>query len=81
MLSGLITYLQYCIKFCKLSLGIISKKILVDILPVVRLKTGLLQWKNSFEVLKWFENISNKNLYTFMKFDVIEFYPSISKQL
>ena len=32
------------------------------------------------EVLKWFKNINNKNMFTFMKFDV-QFYHSISKIL
>ena len=33
------------------------------------------------EVLKWFKNINNKNMFTFMKFDVVQFYTSISKIL
>ena len=37
--------------------------------------------ENSFEVLGWFNNIKNKNLFTFMKFDVVDFYPSISNKL
>ena len=58
------------INTCKSSLGIISKKILDNILPVKRSKTGLLQSKNYFEVLGCFNNIKNKNLYTFIQFDM-----------
>ena len=47
----------------------------------MRTKTGLQQWKNSYEVLKCLKIIKHKEVFTYMKFDVIEFYPSISKDL
>ena len=37
------------------------------------------QWKNSDNVIDWFKKIENKNNYVFIKFDIAEFYPSISE--
>ena len=39
------------------------------------------QWQGSAEVIKWFKNIENKNLYTFTIFDIQQFYPSIIENL
>ena len=44
-------------------------------------KTKLQQWKNTHSVLKWFNNIKNKINCTFIKFDIQEFYPNITKKL
>ena len=38
-------------------------------------------WKNSFNAKEWFRNIKDKNRTTFIQFDIIEFYPSIPKDL
>ena len=37
-------------------------------------------WKNSLETIDWFRNIRNKSI-TFIQFDIIEIYSSISKEL
>ena len=39
------------------------------------------QWKNTASVLTWFNGISNKDQYSFIAFDVVDFYPSISIDL
>ncbi len=39
------------------------------------------QWKNTKSVLAWFNSIPNKNQYSFIAFDVVDFYPSISIEL
>jgi len=39
------------------------------------------QSKNTADVTKWFEGINNKHQHTFISFDVIDFYPSISQNL
>ena len=36
-------------------------------------------WKNSQDIIKWFENMKYKKNTTFIQFDIIEFYPSITK--
>ena len=37
------------------------------------------QWRNTSVEIKWFQNITNKNNCRFIKFDISEFYPSISE--
>ena len=45
----------------------------------IRSKSGLTQWKNSMEVTKWFEKLNDKRSKCFINFDILEFYPSITK--
>ena len=66
---------------CKSSIGKLSKCILDKIIPEIKIKTKLQQWKNTIDVLNWFQSIKNKDTFTFIKYDVVEFYPNISKQL
>ena len=35
---------------------------------------------NSSDTIEWFRNIKNKIKNTFIQFDIIEFYPSITKK-
>lgn len=62
-------------------IGLISKKILEEINSKVRSATVLNQWRNTSDVLTWFTNIPNKKKSKFIKFDIVEFYPSISETL
>ena len=39
------------------------------------------QWKNSSTVIEWFKGIDNKKDCIFIKFDIREFYPSISESI
>ena len=39
------------------------------------------QWRNTGEVIMWFQSIQNKSKSTFIQFDICEFYSSISKNL
>ena len=39
------------------------------------------QWKNSSSVIEWFKGIDNKKDCIFVKFDIREFYPSISESI
>ena len=32
-------------------------------------------------VITWFQNIENKDISSFIKFDIVDFYPSISKDI
>ena len=38
-------------------------------------------WKNSLDTIDWFRKIKDKKRSTFVQFDIIEFYPSIIKEL
>ena len=62
-------------------IGKISKQILDIINTKVVQATGVNQWKNTNAVLNWFNNIANKDQYSFIAFDVVDFYPSISTDL
>ena len=47
----------------------------------VREVTSLIQWKNTGAVIKWFQGITNKHQTTFLKFDIVSFYPSITFEI
>ena len=38
-------------------------------------------WKNSLDTINCFKNIKNKNRTMFIRFDIINFYPSLLKEL
>ena len=65
----------------KSELGMISKKLLDGINREIRAKTELNQWMNTEQVLEWFSAQKNKRKSQFIKFDIVEFYPSISESL
>ena len=64
----------------KSEIGKISKQILDRMNTNVN-KLRLNQWKNTQAVLSWFNSIENKETYSFIAFDVVDFYPSISIEL
>ena len=39
------------------------------------------QWSNTSTVIDWFKNLADKQKRKFIKFDITEFYPSISEDL
>ena len=39
------------------------------------------QWKSTQNVIEWFGNIKEKNRHSFISFDIVDFYPSISENL
>lgn len=61
--------------------GIISKKILDNIINNVRSKTNVNLWENSASVTEWFRGLGEKDKHTFICFDIVEFYPSMSEDL
>ena len=69
----------------KPELGKVSKKKLEIIVKVVREKSQLNHWRNTQEVIMWFQKINNsiteRERLSFINFDVIDFYPSISEKL
>ena len=62
----------------KTRIGKISKQILASTIKDVRTATSLIQWKNTGELLQWFNNIKYKSSKRFISFDIVEFYPSIT---
>ena len=65
----------------KTEIGKISKKYLEEIVKTVKIGTNVLQWKNTHEVLNWFNNIENKKDKEFISLDIVDFYPSISEKI
>ena len=65
----------------KSEIGTISKHILDDINTCIITSTKINQWKNTANVLKWFNSLENKSSLSFICFDVCEFYPSITEKL
>ena len=65
----------------KSEIGKVSKQLLDRINQKVIASIGVNQWKNTSSVLTWFNNIPNKDQYSFIAFDVVDFYPSISIDL
>ena len=66
---------------CKTDLGKVSKRILQDLNTDLNLKIKQNQWRSTQSVLDWFEGIMHKKSKTFIKFDIVSFYPSISMSL
>ena len=69
------------INLTKSEIGIISKKLLDRIKSSIRSSTGFMQWRNSSAVISWFQKIPRKDMCKFLKFDIVDFYPSITEDL
>ena len=65
----------------KNELGKISKKIIKKINQEILKKTDVNQWKNTSNVINWFNNIENKKDCSFIQYDIKEFYPSITEEI
>ena len=65
----------------KAELGKISKQKLSKIVEQVKTKTNVNQWRNTDSVLTWFKGLNNKERLSFISFDIVSFYPSISEHL
>ena len=65
----------------KSEIVIVSKEYIDSIKKSIREKTNVNQWRNTDAVVTWFQNIENKDISSFIKFDIVDFYPSISKDL
>ena len=59
----------------------ISKVDLEDINNSIRRSNNLNQWQNSKNVIDWFKMIPLKKQSHFVKFDIVSFYPSISRNV
>ena len=47
----------------------------------MRAQTQVNQWRNTIEAISWFQSFKNKERKTFLIFDIVDFYTSISEQL
>ena len=62
-------------------MGKISKAILDRIISAVQQQLPLNMWKSTGAVSDWFTGTERKQECTFICFDIVEFYPSITKDL
>ena len=70
------------INLSKTELGLVVKNVIKKIVAKIFFKNSKYYlWKNSLDTINWFNNIKNKNSTTFIQCDMIDFYPSISKEL
>jgi hypothetical protein len=65
----------------KSEIGIVSKQVLQRINSKIVKSTSINQWKNTDAVIKWFNNLPNKSTRSFISFDIVDFYASISEEL
>jgi hypothetical protein len=65
----------------KPEIGKVSRSILQAKIAEVKSKSMLSQWKNTDCVKKWFSELKQKHIQTFIQFDFQNFYPSITKEL
>ena len=65
----------------KVEPGKVSHQILKNAVNVIRQKTHLNQWRNTYECIEWYKNIPHKENMSFIIFDIISFYPSITDKL
>ena len=65
----------------KSEVGLVSNYYLSSIISMVAEKSGVNQWGNILAVIKWFENLQNKQKRRFIKFDIADFHPSITEHL
>ena len=65
----------------KSDIGVVSKNILDRINKELINATSVKQWKNTQSAINWFKSIDNAKSCSFLVFDVVEFYPSITQDL
>ena len=62
-------------------LGKVAKIIVGNINKTVREKIHCNQWRNTSNVMNWFQNTTDKENCIFIELDIEEFYPSITEHL
>ena len=65
----------------KPELGRISKQKLAVIVQEVKEKSGLTQWRSDTSAIRWFEQLEDKERLRFIEFDIMSFYPNITREL
>ena len=65
----------------KSEIGIVSKKYLEVINAKIIAESQANQWRSTSTVIDWFKQIDKRGNVRFIKFDIVDFYPSISEAL
>ena len=69
------------VNLAKNKLGLVSVKHLENIIENVANTMKVNQWQNTITVIDWFKSLPQKDKLSFIKFDIVELYPSISEEL
>ena len=64
----------------KTQIGRISKIIVQEIYESLRLALNINQWRSTNVCIKWFEVYENDDRCSFIKYDIKDFYPSITER-
>ena len=64
----------------KTEMGHISKSILDKVMTKLKQLREINQWKSTANTIDWFKQINNKDQCSFMVFDIVDFYPSITSE-
>ena len=64
----------------KTQIGRVSKIIVQEICDSLRLALNVNQWRSTKDCIKWFEEYEKKDRCSFIKYDVKDFYPSITER-
>ena len=64
----------------KTQIGRISKIIVQEICESLRRVLNINQWRSTNECIKWFEEYEKDNRCSFIKYDIKDFYPSITEK-
>ena len=64
----------------KTQIGRVSKTIVQDISALLRLALNINQWRSTKYCIKWFEEYDKNDWCSFIKYDIREFYPSITER-
>lgn len=65
----------------KSEMGLVSKRVLDNINSRLKAQLDVVLWKNSAAVIDWFSSLQGKDECTFISFDIVEYYASISEEL
>ena len=64
----------------KTQIGEVSKIIVQDIYASLRLTLNINQWRSTQDCIKWFNEYDEDDKCSFIKYDIKEFYPSITEK-
>ena len=64
----------------KTQLSRVSKIIVQEICDSLRLALNINQWRSTKDCIKWFEEYEKNDRCSFIKYDIKDFYPSITKR-
>ena len=64
----------------KTQIGRVSKIIVQEICDSLRLALNINQWRSTKDCIKWFEECDKDDRCSFIKYDIREFYPSITER-